>query len=88
MSEDLLVLQIRNLIAAREFNTAQANQELSREGWLWDHAEYDRQLSAQIDALFAQVKTLPETAATPIPQVSLEWLKAIANDAASKDREI
>lgn len=51
-SGDWLALQIRNLIASREFNTAQANQELSRGGWLWDHAQYDQELAAQIESLF------------------------------------
>ncbi|KAB2925877.1 MAG: hypothetical protein F9K25_16460 [Candidatus Contendobacter sp.] len=55
-SSDLLALQIRNLIAAREANTAQANQELYRGGWLWDHAQHDRELAAQIDALFEKAK--------------------------------
>jgi len=50
----LLALRIRNAIAAREFNAAQANQELSRDGWLWDHAARDREFAAEIDALFVE----------------------------------
>ena len=55
-SREILTLQIRNLIAAREFNTAQANRELARGEWLWDHAEYDRELEAQIGGLIARLK--------------------------------
>ena len=54
-STDLLALQVRNLIAAREFNTALANRELqSGDGWLWDHAAYDRELATEIDALLGK----------------------------------
>jgi hypothetical protein len=60
-STDLLALRIRNLIAAREFNTAQANQETARDGWLWDHAQYDRELAAEIDALLEKANTKAET---------------------------
>jgi len=48
-----LALRIRNLIAAREFNTAQANRELQcGDGWLCDHGQYDRELADEIDELF------------------------------------
>jgi DTW domain-containing protein YfiP len=51
----LLALQIRNLIAAREFNTAMANRELqSGDDWLFDHHSYDRELATEIDALFGK----------------------------------
>ena len=50
-SDPLLALQIRNLIAAREFNTAEANRELSLGGWLSDHRHEDNNLAAEIDAL-------------------------------------
>ena len=50
-SSDLLALRIRNLIAAREFNTAEANRELSLGGWLSDHRHEDNNLAAEIDAL-------------------------------------
>jgi hypothetical protein len=54
---EMLTLRIRNLIAAREANTAQANQELqSGDGWLWDHGQRDRELAAEVDALFEQAK--------------------------------
>ena len=52
-SNPLLALQIRNLIAEREFNTALANRELqSGDDWHFDHAEYDRQLADKIAELF------------------------------------
>jgi hypothetical protein len=52
-SGDLLALRIRNLIAAREFNTATANRELQcGDGWLCDHGQYDRELANEIDELF------------------------------------
>ena len=51
-SSDLLALQIRNLIAAREANTAAANRELALGGWLSDHDQYDAELAGEIDALF------------------------------------
>lgn len=50
----LLALRIRNLIAAREFNTAQANHELSRDGWLWDHAQMDKEIAEELDALIKE----------------------------------
>jgi hypothetical protein len=57
-STDLLALRIRNLIAAREANTAEANRELqSGDGWLWDHGQRDRELAAEIDALFEKANS-------------------------------
>ena len=56
MDNELLRLKLRNLIAAREFNTAAANQELSRGGWLWDHARMDSELAEQIEKWFAQAE--------------------------------
>lgn len=54
--DEVLLLRIRNLIAAREFNTAEANRELhSGDGWLSDHAGLDRELDAEIDALFKRL---------------------------------
>lgn len=54
---DSLHLRIHNLIAAREFNTAKANQELySGGGWLCDHAEIDHQLDAEIELLLASLE--------------------------------
>ena len=61
-STDLLALQIRNLIAAREFNTALANRELqSGDGWLWDHAAYDRELADEIEALLCKANGKDES---------------------------
>lgn len=51
-STDLLALRIRNLIAAREANTAESNRELLGGGWLCDHSQIDRELAAEIDVLF------------------------------------
>lgn len=52
-SDAFLALRIRNLIAAREFNTAAANRELQcGDGWLCDHGQYDRELANEIDELF------------------------------------
>jgi hypothetical protein len=57
---DLLLLRIRNLIAAREANTAEANRELqSGDGWLRDHAQEDRVLAAEIDKLIEQASKEP-----------------------------
>ena len=57
-SNPLLALQIRNLVAAREFNTAIANRELqSGDDWQYDHAERDRQLADKIDVLFDKANT-------------------------------
>ena len=54
---DLLALRIRNLIAAREFNTAQANRELhSGDGWQWDHGERDKELAREIEDIEGQVR--------------------------------
>ena len=50
---NLLALRIRNLIAAREFNTAQANRELQcGDGWLCDHGQYDRELADEMVRYF------------------------------------
>jgi hypothetical protein len=57
MTEQLLLLMIRNLIAEREANTAAANRELqSGDGWLWDHAQRDRELATTIEAMIEQAK--------------------------------
>ena len=57
-SSDLLALRIRNLIAAREFNTATANRELQcGDGWLCDHGQYDRELANEIDELFKKANS-------------------------------
>jgi len=49
----VLLLRVRNLIAAREFNIAQANRELQcGDGWLFDHAQADREYAAEIDKLW------------------------------------
>lgn len=53
---ELLLLKIRNLIAAREANTAAANRELALGGWLSDHDQYDSELEAEMDMLFAQAE--------------------------------
>jgi hypothetical protein len=49
---NLLELRVRNLIAAREANTAEANRELQcGDGWLCDHGQLDRELAEEIDEL-------------------------------------
>ncbi len=53
--EPLDLLKIRNIIATREMNTAQANLELSNGGWLCDHAEYDRVLQADVDEIIERL---------------------------------
>jgi len=53
-SNDLLALRIRNLIAAREFNTAEANRELDLGGWTSDHRHEDNMLAEEIDKLIEQ----------------------------------
>lgn len=56
MSENLPAevrwLKIRNLIAAREFNTACANRELHKgDDWLMDHEQIDTELNDEIERL-------------------------------------
>ncbi len=53
---EILLLQIRNLIAEREMITAQANLDLSRGGWLRDYADDSRMLDREIQKLFRQTK--------------------------------
>ena len=51
---ELRLLTIRNLIAAREFNTANANHDLSRDGWRWDYTQHDKEIGDQIENLLKQ----------------------------------
>ena len=61
-SNPLLALRVRTLIAAREFNTAEANRELQcGDGWLCDHGQRDRELADEIDSLLGQVTIDPRT---------------------------
>ncbi len=54
-STEMTTLRIRNLIAAREANTSQANMELMTGGsWLCDHAQIDQEIAAEIDALLGE----------------------------------
>lgn len=54
----LLLLQLRNAIAAREFNTAAANREANcGDNWLSDHYTRDLELEAEINNLIKVVKT-------------------------------
>jgi hypothetical protein len=49
---NLLELRIRNLIAAREANTAAANRELQcGDGWLCAHDKLDLEIAVEIDEL-------------------------------------
>lgn len=53
MTNDILLLKIRNLIVSRELNVAEANRETQHgDGWLCDHSYYDRQLREEIEELF------------------------------------
>ncbi len=57
MRNELLILKIRNLIAAREFNTAEANRELHCcNGWLIDHEKIDRDLAKDINELIKKIE--------------------------------
>lgn len=56
-AEQILLLKIRNLVAAREMNTASANRELSLGGWLSDHEGCDRVLSGEILGLMSEWET-------------------------------
>jgi len=61
----LLVLRILNLIAAREFNTAEANRELDLGGWLSDHRHEDNILAAEIESLIEQANASNERRQEP-----------------------
>lgn len=80
MSAELQLLKIRNLIAARESNTAQANMETSRDGWLCDHAFIDGQLSVEVQSL---VEEIEHPAAQP-PERVCRWTWNNADDRTHK----
>lgn len=49
---DLQLLQIRNLIAEREMNIAQANRELQTgDDWLSDHFSEDCRIAKEVEEL-------------------------------------
>ncbi len=56
MQEELKLLKIRNLIASREMNTAEANRELDLGGWLSDHSGWDKDLQMAIQKLFDELE--------------------------------
>lgn len=58
MNAELMMLQLRNLIATREMNTATANRELSLGGWLCNRDEYYAELALEIDALSKQLEAM------------------------------
>ena len=61
--------RLRNLIAAREFNTAEANRELQcGDGWLCDHGQRDRELADEIEALST---TQTDKALVSVEQLSI-----------------
>jgi len=67
-SGDLLALRIRNLIAAREFNTAAAQFESTHlNGWQTDHGQYDRELANEIDELFKKANVPVSSGAEAAP---------------------
>ena len=54
-STDLLALEIRKLIADKEFVTATANMDLARGGeWRCDYGSWHGAIDAEINALFDQ----------------------------------
>ncbi len=54
-SRDLLALQIRKLIADKEFVTATANMDLARGGeWRCDYGSWHGAIDAEINDLFCQ----------------------------------
>ena len=57
-NKDLMFLESRNLIAARDAYTAQANRELSNRDWLSDHGHEDYELSLKISDLINKIKLL------------------------------
>lgn len=61
-SSELIKMRIRNLIASREFNTAEANRELTVLGnWRCDHAGFDRELLEEINDLLRQLTSNQST---------------------------
>jgi hypothetical protein len=63
MDYSLLVLRVRNLIAAREFNTAAANREMQCYGeWRCDHERLDQEIAKEIDSLMALAQVENTTA--------------------------
>ena len=50
--EQTKLLQLRNIVAAREFNTAMANRELQEcGGWSWDYKAIDIHYAEAFDDL-------------------------------------
>lgn len=52
--DPLLLLKLRNVIACREANTAEANRELQLGGWLFDHGQLDREYADEVAAIMKQ----------------------------------
>lgn len=55
---ELKLLELRNLIAQREFNTAEANHQLSQGGWRSDFEIADAQFGAKIDEKMKEIQEL------------------------------
>lgn len=52
MSAEIILLKIRNLIADKDIVSAQANRDLSLDGWRMDYTAWHSQLSIEIETLF------------------------------------
>jgi hypothetical protein len=60
--EQTKLLQLRNIVAAREFNTAMANRELQEcGGWSWDYKAIDIHYAEAFDDLLRPRNTTPDT---------------------------
>jgi hypothetical protein len=67
---DLLLLRIRNAIAGREFNTADANRETASAGeWRCDHAALDAEYAREIEDLIAKARLHENPADESIPRL-------------------
>ena len=58
--KELILLRIKNLIASKEFNTAEANRELALDGWQTDHSTLYNMYEAEIQSLIEQYLSLQE----------------------------
>lgn len=63
LRHELNLLKFKNLIASREANTAQANLELAKGGWLSDHAKMDQEIVAEMNEL---MKLINEEVEPPV----------------------
>lgn len=54
--KELLLLELRNLIADKEFTIATANRELSLGGWVTDHSEGIRIIDYSINKIIEIIR--------------------------------